>query len=293
MSYIIQKAIDRADMSAKAVAAVCLDDYQMQPKYDGCHAVFILIPGGTFRVLSSTGKEVKSCDHIAEALMKVLEVWEVTAICGEVWHPHWKFPEISGAFRRGYPQPDLMFAPYDIVRVLASGELSDPRPYIDRTAPLRDRRVWHTALVPFVSHSTDDHGPLPTEYALHMMKQGGYDGAILRHMTAPYKVGRCRNGEVIKVKPLVSYDLEVVGAELATGEKTGKNTAALVVRLPGKRTGKVATGLTQAEVDSIHADIGKWVGKIVRVDAMGWTEDGSLREPRYCGIRDDKVSPDF
>jgi DNA ligase-1 len=130
-------------------------------------------------------------------------------------------------------------------------------------------------------------------YAAQLKDQGGYDGAVLRDIDAPYKVGRCRNGEVVKIKPLLELDLLVLGCELAKGEKTGKNTAALVVRYKDGKPCRVSTGLKQAEVDSIHEDPAAWKGRIIAVEAMAETEDGLLREPRYKGVRYDKAAPDF
>ena len=34
------------------------------------------------------------------------------------------------------------------------------------------------------------------------------------------------------------------------------------------------------------------IGKIVEVECIGITEDGSLREPRIKGVRHDKLQPD-
>ena len=34
------------------------------------------------------------------------------------------------------------------------------------------------------------------------------------------------------------------------------------------------------------------IGKIVEVECLGVTEDGSLREPRIKGVRHDKIKPD-
>jgi DNA ligase-1 len=285
--YIIQKAIDRKDMSAKALLGIVGKDFDVQPKYDGCHLVVILNPDGNAACWSATGEPVRSCDHIVTALFSVLEVTEVIAVCGEAWMPDAEFPEISGAFRRHSPQPQLMFAAFDVVSVNSDGVLSDARPYRMRTTPLRHPAYKHPSLVRF---NAGFAGPINEEaYAKKLKAAGGYDGAILHDLDAPYKVGRCRQGEVIKIKPLLSYDLLVTGVEKALGTKTGKNTGALVCRFKDGKYVRVATGLSQLQVDTIDL----MVGQIVEVEAMAETKDGLLREPRFKGVRLDKAAPDF
>lgn len=296
--YIIQKAVDPKDISAKAVRAMAGREYDIQPKYDGCHMVVVWDnTKQTVTGYSATGELVKSCDHIIRQLRgqlgNVLPFAEGFAVCGEVWHPTKKFPAISGNFRRHSPSPCLKFAPFDIVEV-KDGVLDDGRPYRDRVRPLKLLGYPGAGgLVPFnqyILDGTEDTGGI----ALAWKELGGYDGAVMHDLDAPYKVGRCRNGEVIKVKPLLELDLLVVGCDLARGEKTGKNTAALVVRLRDDLLGRVSTGLTQEQVDSIHSAFDEqWSNKIIAVEAMGWTEDGLLREPRFKGIRYDKVEPDY
>lgn len=295
--YIIQKAIDRKDMSQKAKEGMRSKDYDVQPKYDGCHLVvkFEWADDGwcAKTCLSATGEEVKSCEHIVDALMATFEITESLAFCGEVWHPQWSFPEISGAFRRHSPQPELKFAPFDIVRLNSAGSLVDGTGYHMRTEPLRRKINWPATLIPFQSAPWQNEASAEA-YANHLKyRLKGYDGAVMHDLHAPYKPGRCRQGEVIKVKPLLEFDLLVLGVELAKGEKTGKNTGALVCRYKDGKPVRVATGMTQEEIDKMHEDPRYWQGRIVAVEAMAETADGLLREPRFKGERRDKIQPDY
>lgn len=280
--YIIQKAIDTKDMSARALASMVGKRYDMQPKYDGCHLVIILYPD-YFRTLSATGESVLSCDHIGQWFHDNWALTNPVALCGEVWKDNTPFKDISGSFRRHSSQPGLRFAPFDVVGIV-DGVLQDDRPYRERVMDLINEEYPHQ-IIPFESY----HNENVEEFARKRKAMGGYDGAILHDLDAPYMVGRCRNAEVVKVKPLIELDLRVVGVEKSIGEKTGKNTGALIVKLKDGKTGKVATGMSQAEVDNID-----WfIGLIVAVEAMAWTEDGKLREPRFKGVRLDKIDPDF
>lgn len=285
MSFDIQKAIDYRDLSTKVQQRLAgdLHNYVVQPKYDGCHARFVFEGGECVAVLSSLGNEVKSCQHIADQLTGL--VTDGT-IHGEVWHPSLPFQEVSGMFRRQYPAPVLQFVAFDLTEFPAG----DPRPYNLRT----------TRLVGQINHSVRavDQGAAVGDLAalfaaaVDQQQAGRYDGLILRHLHKPYTAGRCRDGEVIKIKPLVSLDLKVVEVFPERGEKTGKNTCALGLQWAKGTVQRVATGLKQAQVDAFVADPSQIVGKIVEVEAMGYTSDGFLREPRFVRIRDDKDTPD-
>ena len=68
------------------------------------------------------------------------------------------------------------------------------------------------------------------------------------------------------------------------GEKTGRLVAVLVVSYRGIRC-KVGSGVP-------HDLTGINIGSIVEVEALGVTEKGLLREPRFQGMRTDKPKPD-
>lgn len=293
MGYFIQKAIDEKDMTAKALEQMSRQTRVMQPKYDGCHMVVVLTPSDeTTRVDYFTGdsKPVKSCAHIRDALLATFGSPTVTtAYCGEVWKYDTAFAQISGAFRRHTAQTDLLFVPYDCLYIdgcypVGLPALGDPAPYMERVARLR-APDYAPGLVKCPTFPCND----PYEYARQLKNTGGYDGCITRDADAPYTPGRCRAAEVVKVKPLVSVDVECVGVDRATGEKTGRATVALQVRLRGGLIGKVATGLDHHQ----QANPEQFIGKIVQVDAMDWTADGFLREPRFVRVRDDKEQPDY
>ena len=36
-----------------------------------------------------------------------------------------------------------------------------------------------------------------------------------------------------------------------------------------------------------------FIGKIIEVRAMGLPSDGKLREPRFCGVREDKLQAEY
>lgn len=265
--YTIPKAVDYDNLSAKAKKALDPTGWWLQQKWDGCA---IYLNTMTDEALSASGKEVKSCEHI---FADVFNRYGHGEYCGEVWHPDLDFQEISGAFRRGYAQPHLKIKLFDCLPLgMASTE-----PYRVRASclPTEDTAAfesWETAW----------------EQARQWQSEGGCDGAILRNPNAPWEPGRSK-GDIIKLKPLQDYDVEVVGFEKDVGAKTGRATVALIFRWKNGTTHKVATGLSHEQ----QAAPEQFVGKIIRVKCMGLTSAGNMREPRFDGVRDDKLKADY
>ena len=122
------------------------------------------------------------------------------------------------------------------------------------------------------------------------MAAGGSDGAIFRDPEGTWQAdNNGASGEIIKVKPLISVSVEVTGYDEGKGKHAGR-----IGTLRGTHNGKeqgLGTGLKDAErvIANYHRD---WHGQIVEVEALGYTEDGLLREPRFKGLRTDVLEPD-
>jgi DNA ligase-1 len=304
--YIVHKAIELEALSAKARLAMDnIHAWIISPKYDGCHAVFLFKDGQHYATLSRTGERVMSMDHIAVDLLRcypeALRYGQV-AITGEAWMVGKDFNVISGTFRRQYPQPDLMFVPFDIVQWehcddTFSGpnvDLFSKVPYRERLGFLKSRPATGASVLAVMAYEVV--GPLSgvlgeAEAQARFYKAsttGAYDGTICAQAEGHYVVGSGKGGEFIKCKPLISFSVNVTGCVVDKGAKTGKNTAALLFQLDGLEQ-KVSTGLTQAQVDSI-CDVrfnDEWFNVVIEVEAMGKTVNGFLREPRFKGIRID------
>jgi len=294
--YIVHKAIEMDALSAKVKATLPERRWIISPKYDGCHVVFLFDNNKHTGTFSRSGEVVLSMNHVGQDLLNLYPFLELGkhAICGEAWACGKLFNEISGMFRRHSPQLDLHFVPFD--HVTYSGEigftLHSTEPYINRISSLSlwPSEVYGTSIVdPFFYELEGDwvnilHDANTRASHYKCDNIDSYDGVVLAHADGQYNVGSGKNGEFLKIKPLLSYTVTVTGADLDFGTKTGKNTASLKFMLDGLEQ-KVSTGLTQAQVEEITA-VG-WVGYRIEVEAMGKTIKGYLREPRFKGIRTD------
>lgn len=93
----------------------------------------------------------------------------------------------------------------------------------------------------------------------------GYEGLVLQEGNVRYKV-----------KPIETYDVEVIDIIPGKGKHTGK-MGALITSM-----GNVGTGFTDLQ------RVLDYQGKIIEVAAMSLTPQGKFRHPRFIRIREDK-----
>lgn len=287
--YTIMKAVEFDKLSAKFrkqyIDEVDLQaaGWWLQRKYDGCFGAV----DTTARTMSSrTAEPVQSCFHIVADCLHAFGAGYV--VLGEVWHPTFKFPTISGHFRRHSPAPDLVFVVNDVLTNAEFEAGYSSRPYSERFEQFEKAvaRYCSPQLLTAVTYcSYAEPACSAVIRAAEWQAAGGYDGAILRDPTSAWTRGTVKNGELVKVKPTLSLDLKVVGFMLKPGAKTGRGVVTLDVDYKGVIT-TVGSGVP-------HDLKGETtVGSIIEVECLGITEDGKLREPRFKGVRFDKLQPD-
>src|SRR5690606_18427898 len=296
MAEKIMKAVELSKTSAAFkkkypnLRALVDAGWKAYRKYDGCMGIAVLNADGPVGMFSRTGKPVATCDHILDALHKrTRDYWSVggaaTAFIGEVWQPGVPFPTISGKFRAQRASPDLQFVLFDYAAAHAdeppyiSGQ---PRPYWERYLGLRRlAEEFPLSLAERVSIGPNED---PEAVARQYVAAGGYDGLVLRDEHARYTVGLCTQGQIVKVKPLLSLDLRIEEIKTEPGDKTGRPVHTIRVSYRGVDTW-VGSGVPHDKTL-----LGR--GDIVQIDCLGLTEDGKLREPRFVAVRYDKEFPD-
>lgn len=302
--YLIHKAVEFAAVKvsvrkALGVASVdeLADSYSAQRKHDGCNAIALVYPNAELdRILSRTGEMVRSCRHVLVALRqrlaKFLECGQAFAVLGEVWQPGTPQSTISGDFRRHDPAPDLQFVVFDFLPAdsFKAGACSTPfAERYDRAATLFRGAHPKDTVQLCATYNPGTYGA-PQRMADELSKAGGYDGLILRDPSAGWVAGSGTGGEIIKVKPVMSLDLRVLSLEEGKGKYAGV-LGALVCKGP-KGTVKVS-GMTDEERAQWWESPNRVLGEIIEVQCLGITAAGSLREPRFKGIRYDKENADF
>ena len=303
--YLIHKAVEpeKLTKAGRASIADLYDTHFAQYKYDGCNMIVILRlnDDGSYSVykFSRTGEEVRSMDHIDGAVIETFMGYAIThsawVLFGEAWQGGRTQQQISGDFRRHTNSPGLEFVLFDQMTYAEFYAGRCETPYGQRYNALFNAVVSAGSL--FRVTETFNPGTYGNGRALRdtlLERQPvGFDGLIYRHKDMPWVAGSGTAGGIIKDKPEYSFDLLVLGVKEGTRANVGK-VGSLTCQFKDGTTVDVGTGLTAAERTMWWACPDFIVGKIVQVEAMGYTANGnSLREPRFKGIRFDKEQPDF
>lgn len=287
--YSIPKALDISAISAKNKPYLDQEHFDrglwmVTPKYDGCAVRIDIRAGKVFSMVSASGKPVRSLGHMIPVIEKALGPTDPNAVlCCEAWVPNKPFQEISGMFRRHGDQPELQLTVFDGYFTVSSSGYKTRMEilawYLNRITVQGIRVAGRTTAAALES---------AWDAARDWAGIEGYDGAVLHWSGKPFTEGRSK-WDTVKLKPLLTYDVLVTGVQKGVGEATGRPTAALICQWEGGGSQEVATGLTGAQ----QANPEQFIGKIVEIAGMGLTTAGKLREPRFIGVREDKLAPDY
>lgn len=300
--YIIHKAVslDKVKAARRKILSqpgYLEDHYLAQRKYDGCSVVFKLtIAGEQDQGLSRTGEQVRSLEWLLPTLQRLAAKAVVQhgglVLLAEAWHPTYDFATISGKYRAFAPWLDPEIVVFDAIPLddFEAGACS--LPYMERMKlffGLAENGIGPegAAVRPAATHFTPNTAGCTTwqQYCDQLVARGGYDGLILRDPDGTWTRGSGTTGEILKLKRVLSFDLRVLEVNTAVGEKTGRTVYKLVVDFQGKRLG-VGSGVPH-KLEEVPT-----VGQIVEIEAMDFSSDGLLREPRLRGIRFDKLETD-
>lgn len=296
--YIVHKAVDLDKVKKKMVPTEdqLRTEYLAQPKYDGCNCVAIKYANSVehIKLYSRTGEEVVSANHIKEALAAA-PFAPIGVYLGEYWHPHIDQPTVSGMFRKqdGTQYTEPMLVVFDFVSIGEWEQGHSELTYLDRVGrlPATLSKIEECRAPFFLAESqgflVDQE--LGTMEAARLLSEGGaYDGLILRKPSGTWTKGdKGTNGEVIKIKPTLTLDLQVTRINEDVGEKTGRRVFTIDVHLGDGKIQEVGSGVPH-NVEELPS-----VGQIVEIEAMCFSKYGMLREPRYKGIRYDKTEADL
>lgn len=106
-----------------------------------------------------------------------------------------------------------------------------------------------------------------TKLMKSVIKPGECDGIVLRQGTT-----------WIKCKPILTFDMRVIGVQPGKGKHQGRMGALETIR------GKVGTGFT----DQDREELMYCVGKFIEVECLELTPDGKFRHARFLRCRPDK-----
>lgn len=259
-------------------------------KLDGVFA-FAISLDDECHILSRTGEEYTSLEHLKEPLLALSKEIQCEVIIFEAYAKGVPQPTISG-WCRDTKRQHMEVEAY-IHDAMPLGEFAGTgfaESYYVRAEYLR----LHMVQNPYLHLVEQRH--ITNEKALFAMAESiwaaGGEGVVARPEFAGYYPGK-RNQYMVKLKKGVSFDLKVVALEEGTGKYKGCTGKLVCQDRNGKKI-KVGTGLSDEQRRNWWSPFGYdcIIGKIVQIDAMAVSTKGVLREPRFKGIRLDKTEVD-
>lgn len=295
--YIVHKAVELDKVQKKfcPTRTQLVTEYLAQPKYDGVNCVVLKYANSAehITILSRTGEECVSANHIKEALA-LAPFAPIGVHLGEYWHPVIDQPTVSGMFRKkdGTQYTEPYFVVFDFISIGEWEQGFSPLGYEERVRrlPVTLSKITEFAAPFFLAESQGfliDQELEPMEAAKLLCESGAYDGLILRKPSGTWTKGdKGTKGETIKIKPTITLDLRVLKINMTTGEKTGRDVWTVVVDLGDGKQQEVGSGVPH-DLVALPCE-----GDIVEIEAMSFSKYGLLREPRYKSIRHDKLEAD-
>lgn len=175
---------------------------------------------------------------------------------------------------------------YSVFDVLAVGG-TDARslPFANRRSLLEtafDKDGWESVILTPQMAPTDD--------ALAAMIDAGFEGAILKRLSAPYASGR-RGFGWSKLKATDTVDAVIVGYQPGRGKYEGQLGALLLGQYD--ESGALveiakASGMTDAVRLAMSQNPDRYIGAVVEFAFMGRMDGGSYRHPQFKRLREDK-----
>lgn len=126
----------------------------------------------------------------------------------------------------------------------------------------------------------------------------GGEGVCYRPLHAKWESGN-RGTNLIRIKEKITLDLEAIDVQrVQVGAKGGLEGVLRVRcrkfgRADGEEYAQDVRGMTHAQLLAWHESPSLIAGRIVEVEAMKYTAYGTLREPRFKSIREDKTQADL
>jgi len=260
-----------------------LSEVAVEPKLDGIRC-FSIVSGSNVQMFARSGKPITNFEStLVPQLIKLGDGCYDGELMGE---------DFTSLMRQAYRKEDVdtsstYLALFDYLPTKEWNERKPKMSCSDRYEELLDRladsEVDLNVLVPversIVSADYESIKECHDDYVSH-----GYEGAMIKDPSAPYKFGR--GWEVMKFKAFHDVDLPIKTFEEGTGKHAGK-LGAIVVDYKGV-TVKVGSGFSDELREQIWDDQQSFIGRIVEIRYQEITPDGSLRFPTFVCFRNDR-----
>ena len=290
--FTCQLAHDGTDHPKK-----CTGKKIIEVKLDGVRVLTIVYPDGRVDQFSRNGKELLNFEHIKAQFRKTcVGVTEPTVFDGEVMSS--SFQDLMKQIHRksDADASDAVLHVFDFapLKDFMAGKWANKQ--VDRSAKLVEwKALWdeETPNVEIVGQELVDLSTADGQVTFKAINAraiaGGYEGIMLKDPEAAYE---CKRSHAwLKIKPVITLDLTIIGVEEGTGRNEGRMGAIICEGDDAGRwiTVNVGSGFSDADRDANWLAKNKLFGQVVEVeaDAVTKNQDGSysLRFPRFIRFR--------
>ena len=291
MSDIIlpQKCLHLLD--AKKVKKFQLSSpYAIMEKINGWYLTIDYLEGKWGNLTSSAGREVPSLMELSSQFKMQKGFIGNLRFIFEGIIPGLPFHTMNGLFNRKVDQaPNVKLYLHDIINLDQlslpfNKRYSNAIVYNDLFTVTFENQI---KLLPILSETEKE---ATFYYWFDKLTSEGKEGIVAKQLSAPYHPGK-RNSTMLKLKEEVEVDWLVVS--VASGkEKYSETTGTIVCK---SKTGIIqkVSGMSDKERDIWFEEPGRIIGKVVKIKAMSKLPNGTLYQPRYVCVREDKLSSDI
>ncbi len=280
--------------------------WAFEPKWDGFRAIAV-VRNGSAELHSRNGNDLTGrFPTVAAALGQAVRS-RSAVLDGEICALDESGRSGFGLLQQG--TGTLVFVAFDVLEL--DGESIVTCTYARRREALKPLLDTSVAGV-LISPSFEDGAALE-----QAAREQGLEGVVAKRLDAPYRPGRrSPNWRKLKLKQL--QELVIVGTKAGKGRRSSGIGSLVVAERTAeglRYAGNVGTGLTDAELDRLHAlltplrrevpplsgaptpprsrrDEVSWVEPVLvaEIEFAEWTRDGRLRAPVYLGLRGDPAT---
>jgi bifunctional non-homologous end joining protein LigD len=292
------------------------EEWAYEIKWDGIRALYYA-EGGTARMTNRKGEQITGrypeLEPLAAALGEHSAVLdgEVVAL-DDAGRPSFQLIQRRmtltdpGRVKQRMVDTPVRYIAFDVLHL--DGKSTRELPYTERRALLDslglDGETWATPR----SHDG------PGSHLLEAARQQGLEGVVAKRRDSPYRPGK-RTGEWVKLRIWQQQEFVIGGWLPGEGSRSGRVGSVLVGHYDGDRllyAGGVGSGLKQADIDFLTNELkarerpespfavggptgargrqARWAEPelVCEVSWSEWTQEGTLRQPAFKGMRTDK-----
>lgn len=257
----------------------------IQPKYDGFRAIY---KDGQFYTRSGlVYSNTNLKDHF-----KCLEGLGNYVLDGELYihgQPFQDLSKVLNADAATVPNA-LKYYVYDCLCIKDWSAQKTRLSYIDRLKLLRglinDTIADYSKVIDAPTDVVKNASEAIEVYKKYL--KNGYEGCMLKSLEGKYQWKRTslKSGEMIKLKPFETADLEVIGVFDGEGKFEGK-AGGILVDYNGLAV-RCGSGFDDITREAISKEPNSYIGKTAEIKYFEETEDRSLRHPIFIRWREDK-----